>query len=107
MTGAEHSKSEEIPRWASALDAVVGYAQGALCDRRSRGSVPPQGRVRVTGLPRSMDPGSLRARVVGDSGVRVTEVRVEVDAEPSGTDSSDQLRQEVERLRDAYDAVRG
>ncbi|MDT9695338.1 DUF4139 domain-containing protein [Streptomyces sp. P17] len=99
-------KSEETPRWASALDAVAVYAQGALCSRLARGSVPPQGRVRVTGLPRSMDPGSLRARVVGDSGVRVTEVRVEVDAEPSGTDSSDQLRQEVERLRDAYDAVR-
>ncbi|WAZ26255.1 DUF4139 domain-containing protein [Streptomyces cinnabarinus] len=100
-------KSEETPRWGSALDAVVVYAQGAMCSRLTSGSVPPQGRVRVTGLPRSIDPGSLRARVVGDSGVRVTEVRVEVDAEPSGADSSDALRQEVERLRDAHDAVRG
>ncbi|MFD7407863.1 DUF4139 domain-containing protein [Streptomyces sp. NPDC059866] len=100
-------KSEETPRWASALDAVVVYAQGAMCSRRAGGSVPPQGRVRVTGLPRSMDPGSLRARVVGDSGVRVTEVRVEVDAEPSGADSSEALRQEVERLRDAQGAVQG
>ncbi|CCK24961.1 hypothetical protein BN159_0582 [Streptomyces davaonensis JCM 4913] len=100
-------KSEETPRWGSALDAVVVYAQGAMCSRRASGSVPPQGRVRVTGLPRSIDPGSLRARVVGDSGVRVTEVRTEVDAEPSGAESSDALREEVERLRDALGAVNG
>ncbi|MGW0912524.1 DUF4139 domain-containing protein [Streptomyces sp. NPDC002784] len=100
-------KSEETPRWASALDAVVVYAQGAMCSRRARGSVPPDGRVRVTGLPRSMDPGSLRARVLGDSGVRVTEVRMEVDAEPSVTGSSPEVRQEVERLRDAHGAVQG
>ncbi|MGC0334338.1 hypothetical protein RKD23_007328 [Streptomyces sp. SAI-170] len=100
-------KSEETPRWASALDAVVVYAQGAMCSRLARGTVPPQGRVRVTGLPRSMDPGSLRARVVGDAPVRVTEVRVEVDAEPSAPGSFDALRQEVERLQDEQAAVQG
>ncbi|CAL9337126.1 DUF4139 domain-containing protein [Streptomyces sp. enrichment culture] len=100
-------KSEETPRWASALDAVVVYAQGALCTRLARGAVPAQGRVRVTGLPRSMDPGSLRARVVGDSGVRVTGVRAEVDAEPSGTGAPDALLREVERLRDEHAATQG
>ncbi|MFG2792040.1 DUF4139 domain-containing protein [Streptomyces sp. NPDC048419] len=98
-------KSEEAQRWASSLDAVVVYAQGALCTRVARGTVPASGRVRVAGLPRSMDPDSLRAKVVGESGVRVTEVRVEVDAEPSDTDAADALRREMERLRDVYAAA--
>ncbi|MFF3614894.1 DUF4139 domain-containing protein [Streptomyces sp. NPDC002580] len=98
-------RSQEAQRWTSALDAVVVYARGALCVRVARGAVPPDGRVRVAGLPRSMDPGSLRARVVGGSEARVTEVRVEVDAEPPGTDTSDALRLEVERLRDAHGAA--
>jgi hypothetical protein len=98
--------AETFPRWASALDSVVVYAQGALCRRLARGSVPVGGRVRVTGLPRSMDPGSLRARVVGTTGVRVTEARVEVEAEPPGTGATAELRTEVERLRDSWQAVR-
>ncbi|MGW1034113.1 DUF4139 domain-containing protein [Streptomyces antibioticus] len=96
-----------VQRWASALDGVVVYAQGALCTRLARGSVPADGRVRVTGLPRSLDPGSLRARVTGASGVRVTEARIEVEAEPLGAEAPDALRREVERLRDAYEAVLG
>ncbi|GGX59085.1 hypothetical protein GCM10010358_11670 [Streptomyces minutiscleroticus] len=93
--------------WASALDAVVVYAQGALCSRLARGTVPPDGRVRVPGLPRSLDPGSLRARVVRGSGVRVTEVRAEVDAEPLGADERDGLRREGERLDDLWAAADG
>jgi hypothetical protein len=100
-------KSEEAQRWASSLDAVVVYAQGALCTRVARGTVPASGKVRVTGLPRSMDPDSLRAEVVGESGVRVTEVRVEVDAEPSDTGAADTLRHEMGRLRDVYAAAQG
>lgn len=100
-------KSEAASGWASTLDAVVVYAQGALCTRVATGTVPADGRVRVTGLPRSMDAGSLRAKVVGDRGVRVTEVRVEVDAEPSGTDTVGTLRQEMERLRDVCAAAQG
>ncbi|KUH40683.1 MULTISPECIES: DUF4139 domain-containing protein [Streptomyces] len=109
------------PGWTSVLDAVVVYAQGAVCRRLARGGVPQDGRVRVTGLPRTLDPGSLRARVVGASGVRVTEARVAVEAEPSdtetgtgiGTDTGseagtpDALRREVERLRDECAATRG
>ncbi|MFD9003267.1 DUF4139 domain-containing protein [Streptomyces sp. NPDC059582] len=100
MTG-ENARS-----WESALDSVVVYAQGALCRRLARGRVPADGRVRVPGLPRSLDPGSLRARVTGASGVRVVEARVEVDAEPSDTGTHDELRREAERLRDACAAAR-
>ncbi|MFE4054289.1 DUF4139 domain-containing protein [Streptomyces sp. YIM B13518] len=95
------------PRWASTLDSVVVYAQGALCRRLARGAVPAGGRVRVAGLPRSLDPGSLRARVVGTSGVRVTEARVEPEAELLDTEPPDDARREVERLRDDCAAARG
>ncbi|MEU2238616.1 DUF4139 domain-containing protein [Streptomyces sp. NPDC018338] len=94
-------------RWGSTLDAVVVYAQGAVCLRLARGVVPSDGRIRVTGLPRSLDPASLRARVRGSARVRVTEARVEVEAEPVGTGAPDELRREVERLRDVYEAAHG
>ncbi|MGW7369047.1 DUF4139 domain-containing protein, partial [Streptomyces sp. NPDC054841] len=93
--------------WGATLDSVVVYAQGAVCRRLARGSVPPDGRVRVTGLPRSLDPGSLRARVLRTPEVRVTEARVEVEAEPLGSGTPDDLRREVERLRDEYAAAEG
>ncbi|KOG57186.1 hypothetical protein ADK75_05035 [Streptomyces virginiae] len=99
--------AKTAPRWDSTLDSVVVYAQGALCRRLVRGTVPPDGRVRVTGLPRSLDPASLRAAVLGVSAVRVTEARVEVEAEPLGADAPDTLRREVERLRDAHAAAQG
>ncbi|WP_328921188.1 DUF4139 domain-containing protein [Streptomyces sp. NBC_00208] len=99
--------AESTQRWGSTLDSVVVYAQGAVCRRLARGSVSPDGRVRVTGLPRSLDPGSLRARVLGAPGVRVTEARVEVGASPLATGTPDELRREVERLSDAYAAAQG
>ncbi|WP_143663473.1 DUF4140 domain-containing protein, partial [Streptomyces bobili] len=98
---------EKAQGWGSTLDSVVVYAQGALCRRLARGSVPPDGRVRVTGLPRTLDPGSLRARVLGAPAVRVVEARVEVDAEPLTAGVPDTLRREVERLHDEYAAARG
>ncbi|MFJ4616997.1 DUF4139 domain-containing protein [Streptomyces sp. NPDC088812] len=99
--------AEAAQRWDSALDAVVVYAQGAVCRRLARGGVPADGRVRVTGLPRSLDPGSLRARALGTPGVRVTEARIEVEAEPYDTGVPDGLRREVERLREECAAARG
>ncbi|MFD4687421.1 DUF4139 domain-containing protein, partial [Streptomyces sp. NPDC058461] len=98
--------TEDVPRWGSALDSVVVYARGAVCRRLARGAVPPDGRVRVTGLPRSLGPGSLRARVVGTPGLRVVEARTEVDAAPVGSGPVDELRAEARRLADALDAVR-
>ncbi|UUN30776.1 DUF4139 domain-containing protein [Streptomyces sp. FIT100] len=107
--------AETAQRWESTLDSVVVYAQGAVCRRLARGSVPPDGRVRVTGLPRSLDTGSLRARVLGASGVRVVEARVEVEVEaepaaphtPAAACTPDGLRREVERLHDEYAAAEG
>ncbi|MFJ9805171.1 DUF4139 domain-containing protein [Streptomyces wuyuanensis] len=99
--------ADRARRWGSTLDSVVVYAQGALCRRLARGSVPPDGRVRVTGLPRSLDPGSLRARVLGASGVRVVEARLEIEAEPAAPGSSGELRREVDRLRDELAAAEG
>ncbi|MEU6275681.1 DUF4139 domain-containing protein [Streptomyces populi] len=99
--------AETAHRWGSALDSVVVYAQGAVCRRLARGSVPPDGRVRVTGLPLSLDPGSLRARVTGASGLRVIEVRVEAEAEPLDAAVPDTLRDEVERLREEHAAAQG
>ncbi|RPK34526.1 DUF4139 domain-containing protein [Streptomyces sp. ADI93-02] len=96
-----------VHRWESTLDSVVVYEQGALCRRLARGGVPPDGRVRVTGLPRSLDPGSLRARVLGAHGVRVGEARVEVEAEPLGAPAPEGLRSRVEQLREEYAAARG
>ncbi|MFE0704202.1 DUF4139 domain-containing protein [Streptomyces sp. NPDC058872] len=94
------------PGWGSTLDSVVVYAQGALCRRLARGVVPQDGRVRVAGLPRSLDPGSLRARVLGGSAARVTEARVEVEAEPRTAEAPGTSQQEHERLLDAYRAAR-
>ncbi|GGU82070.1 hypothetical protein GCM10010275_16430 [Streptomyces litmocidini] len=94
-----------VPGWGSSLDSVVVYARGALCRRLARGVVPPDGRVRVTGLPRALDPGSLRARVLGVSGARVTEARVEVEAEPGDGGAPEGLRREVERLHEAHAAA--
>lgn len=99
--------AETAQRWGSALDEVVVYAQGAVCRRLARGTVPPERRVRVTGLPRAMDPGSLRARVTGAGAVRVVEARVEVEAEPAGAPGADALRVEVERRRDEWAAAQG
>ncbi|WP_308013301.1 DUF4139 domain-containing protein [Streptomyces beigongshangae] len=92
--------------WDSVLDSVVVHAQGALCRRVARGSVPPDGRVRVTGLPRTAGPGSLLVRVVGAGGVRVVEARVEVDAQPDAPGAPHGLRREVERLREECAAAR-
>ncbi|MCZ7460947.1 DUF4139 domain-containing protein [Streptomyces sp. WMMC940] len=99
--------AETAQGWGSTLDSVVVYAQGALCRRLARGVVPPDGRVRVEGLPRSLDAGSLRARVLGRSGVRVVEARVEVEAEPAAGENADGLWREVERLRDERAAAEG
>ncbi|NXY94642.1 DUF4139 domain-containing protein [Streptomyces sp. BR123] len=99
-------KTEAAARqWGSTLDSVVVYAQGALCRRLARGSVPRDGKVRVAGLPRSLDPGSLRARVLGVPGVRVTEARVDVEAGTPGLATPDGLHREVERLTDEYAAA--
>lgn len=87
--------------WESKLTSVVVYARGAVCRRLARGVVPSDGRVRVSGLPRSLDRDSLRARVVDTPGVRVSEVRPAVEAEPVAPGTHHELYLEVERLHEA------
>lgn len=67
---------------ASTLEAVTVYASGAICERRARVAKGTPARLRVGGLPLSMLPGSLRARVVkGPPGLRVLEARPGFDVQ--------------------------
>lgn len=93
-------------RWESVLDSVVVYASGALCRRHARGTVPADGRVRLTGLPRVADASSLRASVLS-GGARVTSVRLESEAELRDRADLPELQRRVERARDVVDAARG
>ncbi|MGK4580402.1 DUF4139 domain-containing protein [Kitasatospora sp. HPMI-4] len=92
--------------WGSVLESVVVHASGALCLRRAHGTVPPDGRVRLTGLPRSLDGGSLRARVVGESTWRVTEARLETAAELREPAEPPELRRRAEQAEEALEAAR-
>ncbi|MFH8469272.1 DUF4140 domain-containing protein [Streptomyces sp. NPDC017991] len=98
--------AEATQIWDSALDSVVVHAQGAVCRRVARGSVPPDGRVRITGLPRALGPGSLAARVAGTSGVRVVEARVEVDSVPNDPATPHALGREAQRRHEECAAAR-
>ncbi|WP_420032067.1 DUF4139 domain-containing protein [Streptomyces sp. cg28] len=84
--------------WESELTSVVVHARGAVCRRLARGVVPADGRIRVRGLPRVLDPLSLRAQVVAGSGLRVTGARIAVEAEPVAADAPEDLVRETERL---------
>ncbi|GAA2297919.1 DUF4139 domain-containing protein [Streptomyces kunmingensis] len=91
--------------WESKLTSVTVYARGAVCRRLARGVVAADGRVRVSGLPRALDPESLRATVVDAQGVRVTEARIAVEAEPHAPDAPRELLREAQRLSDAQQAA--
>ncbi|MFI8461227.1 DUF4139 domain-containing protein [Kitasatospora sp. NPDC085464] len=76
------TKPPAVPAHPSVLDSVVVYAEGAVCRRRATVPVPRGGRLRLTGLPLSLDGRSLRARVLsGPAGAAVTEARLEQVAE--------------------------
>lgn len=99
---------------------MVVYAAGAVCRRRARVSVPADGRLRLTGLPKVLDARSLRARVVrGPDGLAVTEARLEPVAavraradlpeiqrlSDEAWDREDAARERLERNRKAAGAV--
>ncbi|MBK7858801.1 MAG: DUF4139 domain-containing protein [Archangiaceae bacterium] len=67
---------------ASQLEAVTVYARGAVCTRVAKVS-GATGRVRIIGLPLSLAPGSLRARVVAGT-ARVLDVRPGYEVELKG-----------------------
>ncbi len=88
----------------SKLEAVTIYREGAVCLRRAAVTAAPTRELRVGGLPLSMDPGSLRARVVGGAG-RVLDVRPQFEVEvveevdvPAEVKSLEAAREALARL---------
>lgn len=89
----------------SELQAVTIYREGAVCTRRARVD-GVSGELRVVGLPMSLVPGSVRARVLtGPVGLRVLDVRPGFDVqfgdavdESAETKARDAARAEVSRL---------
>ncbi|MFE4518805.1 DUF4139 domain-containing protein [Kitasatospora sp. NPDC056783] len=91
------SKPPAVPAHPSVLDSVVVYAEGAVCRRRATVPLPPDGRLRLTGLPAALDGRSLRARVLaGPAGTAVTEARLELLAELREPDRLPELRRALD-----------
>ncbi len=65
---------------SSTLDSVTVYREGAICRRVAKLGGGPDRQLRFGGLPLSLEPGSLRARVQVGSG-RVVDVRPQFDVE--------------------------
>ncbi|MFE5581652.1 DUF4139 domain-containing protein [Kitasatospora sp. NPDC056531] len=100
------SKPPAVPAHPSVLDSVVVYAEGAVCRRRATVPVPPGGRLRLTGLPDSMDGNSLRARVLsGPAGTTVTEARLETLAELLEPGELPTLRRELDEAMERQSAL--
>ncbi|MFG2845335.1 DUF4139 domain-containing protein [Kitasatospora sp. NPDC048296] len=100
------SKPPAVPAHPSVLDSVVVYAEGAVCRRRATVPVPPDGRLRLTGLPDSMDGNSLRARVLsGPAGTTVTEARLEPLAELLEPGELTTLRHELDEAMERQSAL--
>ncbi|MFG3056295.1 DUF4139 domain-containing protein [Kitasatospora sp. NPDC048239] len=97
----------EVPAHTSVLDSVVVYAAGAVCRRRARVPVPPDGRLRLTGLPQVLDGRSLRARVLdGPPGTTVTEARLDPVAELRTEDELPELQRLLDEARERGSAIR-
>ncbi|MFH9351321.1 DUF4139 domain-containing protein [Kitasatospora sp. NPDC017646] len=100
------SKPPAVPAHPSVLDSVVVYAEGAVCRRRATVPVPPGGRLRLTGLPDSLNADSLRARVLaGPAGTAVVEARLETVAELHESDELPQLRRELDEAMERQSAL--
>ncbi|MFF2044007.1 DUF4139 domain-containing protein [Kitasatospora sp. NPDC058170] len=105
--GDRQPGGSEVPAHSSVLDSVVVYAAGAVCRRRARVPVPPDGRLRLTGLPRVLDGRSLRARVLdGPPGTTVTEARLEPVAELRAVAELPELQSLLDEAREHESAVR-
>ncbi|MDX2015309.1 MAG: DUF4139 domain-containing protein [Myxococcaceae bacterium] len=94
----------------SSLEAVTVYRDGAICTRRCRLEGPGPDTVRVVGLPLSLLPGSVRARVrLGPVGLHVRDVRPAFDVtfgdaidESAEVKAKDAARLEVQRLETSF-----
>ncbi|MFJ9691338.1 DUF4139 domain-containing protein [Kitasatospora sp. NPDC101183] len=95
-----------VPAHPSVLDSVVVHAEGALCRRRATVPLPPDGRLRLTGLPESLDGGSLRARLLdGPPGAAVAEARLEYLPDLREASELPAAQREVEELSERRDAL--
>ncbi|MBV2151290.1 DUF4139 domain-containing protein [Kitasatospora sp. SUK 42] len=104
LTG--QAKPPVVPAHPSVLHSVVVYAEGAVCRRRATVPVPPDGRLRLTGLPDSLDGTSLRARVLaGPAGAAVVEARLEPLAELRTPDELPELRRELDEAMERQSAL--
>ncbi|KOV28395.1 hypothetical protein ADK60_18695, partial [Streptomyces sp. XY431] len=89
------------------MDSVVVHAAGAVCRRRARVALPPDGRVRLTGLPGRLDERSLRARVLsGPAGTAVTGARLEAVAELRDPSELPELRLRLDAAREHESTLR-
>ncbi|MFF7457864.1 DUF4139 domain-containing protein [Kitasatospora sp. NPDC008115] len=105
--GTTESPAHTVPAVPSALDSVVVHAAGAVCRRRARAVLPPGGRLRLTGLPDTLDARSLRARVLaGPAGAAVTEARLEAVAELREPAELPELRRRLDAAEDHREALR-
>ncbi|WP_405006793.1 DUF4139 domain-containing protein [Kitasatospora purpeofusca] len=96
-----------VPTVPSVLDSVVVHAAGAVCRRRARVALPPDGRVRLTGLPGRLDERSLRARILsGPAGTAVTGARLEAVAELRDPSELPELRLRLDAARDHESTLR-
>ncbi|MGA5823458.1 DUF4139 domain-containing protein [Kitasatospora sp. NPDC094028] len=96
----------EVPAHRSVLDSVVVYAEGAVCRRRAVVPVPPDGRLRLTGLPDSLDGRTLRARVLaGPAGAAVAEARLDFLPELHDTAELPALQREFDEAAERCSAL--
>ncbi|SDT44819.1 N-terminal protein of unknown function [Streptomyces sp. TLI_053] len=96
-----------VPTVPSVLDSVVVHAVGAVCRRRARVALPPDGRIRLTGLPGRLDERSLRARVLsGPAGTAVTGARLEAVAELRDPSELPGLRLRLDEAREHESTLR-
>jgi hypothetical protein len=92
-------------RVTSTLEAVTIYRQGAICTRRA--VFPPgqlEGAVEFVGLPLSLVPGSLRARLVKGAG-RVLDVRPAYDVELGAESDLSAERRALEEAQRAFERL--
>ncbi|MHA6762881.1 DUF4139 domain-containing protein [Streptacidiphilus sp. PAMC 29251] len=98
----------------SVLHSVVVYAAGALCRRRAVLTLPPGPpvtlRVRLDGLPLTVDAHSLRGSLrsgpgSGSGGLRILDVRRVVAAELSAAEDLSPLRRECDAAEEALYAA--
>ncbi|MCX4745998.1 DUF4139 domain-containing protein [Kitasatospora sp. NBC_01287] len=100
------------PHWPTALESVAVHAEGAVCRRLARGVLPSTAapgpvRLRLAGLPPTLDQSSLRATLPdGPAGWRVTEIRPHAEARLTAPRELPELRRLLTEAEQAEAALR-